>query len=109
MDEDAFKILLDSLERERQKLFEHQQVLGDKLTAQIAQATSLQGQLLAVQYLAYALARNHPQLKAVAEEYMTLMDHAGDHLPKGAVQFVQPHMQTVLQELLRALPPQASE
>lgn len=109
MNDEEFQSFLDGLARERKKLLEHQQILMDQLTAQTAQATSLQGQLIAVQYLAYALARNHPQLKAVAEEYMSLMDQAGDRLPEGAVQFVQPHMQTVLQELLRALPPQASE
>lgn len=104
MSDDVLLTLLPTLQKERETLLQHQQVMREQIQQQAQQLVQIQGQLTAALYLGYALAANHPNPGAVADHYMSLMDQAGDRIPPEVAALLQPHLQTVLHELLKERP-----
>gem|GEM_PF-6946249 len=62
--------------------------------------SQLHTQIAALRYLAFALAKTHPQPDNLCDVYMQLMDYAADRMPQEMQVLFREDMNAVLRELL---------
>lgn len=74
------------------------------LQAHTEHIVGLQSRLVAVRYLAYALAATHPNPGLVQEKYLGLMDHVADNVHPDQAHVFRDDLNVVLRELLSLRP-----